>query len=178
MIRIGEFDEQFAKDSQVFIEGQTEFSVFLLDDENKVTQLIGNSVDRKLNFNVKDDCMLRVLQPKLMHAAIQVFTPNEKVSDIPVELDVDIAPKSMDQQIKDFCKQLVQHEYGKDSKEMDTFEDMFDFGDEDDGQSPLSGFEVNEMDNDFVEPINTDTGEPPPDPEPTTENTEPVAPAQ
>lgn len=155
-IRIGPFDEQFAKGQQVFLKSQVDFTVLELDDENKPVKVIGNSVDRAMDFKVKNDCMLRIVVPKLMHTGIEVFEPYDKVSDIPVEVDVEPKPLSMDQQIKAFCRELVQHEYGKDSEQMDTFDEMFDFDEEDDGQAPLGGYEVTDLAPEDLPPVDAD----------------------
>ena len=43
---------------------------------------------------------------------------------------------------------------------MDTFDEMFDFDEEDDNQAPLSGLEVKEMEDEILEPASVDNSDP------------------
>lgn len=71
---------------------------------------------------------------------------SENVSDIPVELLEDRRiPMTLEEKLKRFIREEVSERYGRDSREMETLEEFTDFGDEENDDEPLSGYEVFEM---------------------------------
>lgn len=157
MIKLGEFVQEFPKDSQIYMEAQGEFTIIELDEADKPARILGTSKNRELKFIVRKDCKLKVIQPKLSHLSIDarsIKPVHEVVSDIPVEIDVDLEPMGLEQKIKQFCAQLVQHEYGINSPEVDQFEESFDFDIPEDDDVILTGHEVIDMEPEVpIEPI-------------------------
>ena len=149
MLKIGEFIQEFPEDCQVYMEGQNDFTVLQLDENDEPVRVLGTSKGREIKFVTRKDCKLKVIQPNLSHLSIDaraVKPEHEVVSDIPVELDVDLEPLGLEDKIKQFCAQLVQHEYGRDSAEVDQFEESFDYEiPDDDDEVILTGHEVLEM---------------------------------
>jgi hypothetical protein len=144
-IHLGEFAIDVPANVQLFVDSQADFSVLEVDKKGKTLNFIGNSIDRAWKGTITRDCKLKFTVPKLMHTsvdAIGIRPPHEVVSDIPVEVDVPIVPKDLQTQIKEFAAQLVVERYGRDSDEVDTFEDMMDFDIPDDDDVLLSGNEV------------------------------------
>ena len=159
MLSIGPFETDIPKDSQVEVEGQTDFTILAVDDKGIAKGIIGNSIDRRLKMTTRQDVKVRVLCPKTCHVAMEarpIRPVHEVVSDIPVEVDVDVEPLSLEDKIKQFCATLVQHQFGRDSAEVDQFEESFDFDIPDDDDVLLSGHEVVQMNEEIpLEPRET-----------------------
>lgn len=150
LVKIGSHVHDYPGNTIVYFQCQAPFAINYVDDDGKKVPLKSGQPGQLVDVRTKESCKLELVTDKFMHSTVEIRDPAEKVSDIPVEVDVDLSPKSMDQQIKDFCRVLVQHEFGSDSDQMDTFDEMFDFDEEDDGQAPLSGLEVSEMTEEFL----------------------------
>ena len=139
MIKIGDFSEKIPANCQIFVESQVDFSVVEVDEKDKPILLVGNSQGRKFNTVTRRDCILKFLVGKYMHTefdARPVKPAHEVVSDIPVEVP-DMQPLSLTDSIKSFCAQLVTERYGRDSEEVDAFEEAFDFDIEDGDDDPV-----------------------------------------
>jgi hypothetical protein len=160
IVQIGDQTVDVPANAQVFVQGQAGFLLHYVDDDGNQVPMKASERGELVRFSTKEACKIRVQAPKLMHTAMEIRLPYEEVSDIPVEVDIDTAPLSLDQQIKAFCRDLVQHEFGRDSEQMDTFDEMFDFDEEDDNQAPLSGLEVKEMEDEILEPASVDNSDP------------------
>jgi hypothetical protein len=166
-IHLGDFALDVPAHVQMFVDSQVEFSVFEVDKKGKVLHFLGNSVDRKWKATVTKDCKLKFDVAEHMHTAVDarpIKPPHEVVSDIPVEVEVDLPPKDLQQQIKEFAALMVTERYGRDSEEVDTFEEMMDFDIPDDDDMPLTGYEVQDVVPEEV-PIVEEEEPPPPEPE-------------
>ena len=163
MLHIGDWSETFPQDTQVRVEAQVDFVVLEIDDNGEVVQMVGRSQDREWRCVVRRECNLEFVVGEYMHSTVDarpVKGVAENVSEIPVELDLVSEPLSLQDSIKAFCAQMIQHEFGRDSAEVDTFEDMMDFDIPDDDDWQYEAKEVIEE-----EPPAVTEPEPQPEPE-------------
>lgn len=177
MLHIGDFFQVFEADTQLRVESQVDFGVVELDEEEEPIRFVGRSVDRVFKTITRRKCCLQFLVGDYMHTEVDarpVKSVYEDVSDIPVELPVQ-EPLTLQDSIKSFCAQLIQHQFGRDSKEVDTFEEMMDFDipDDDDWQYEAKEVIPEELEIDepvppgakVKDPIEDPPADPPPVPE-------------
>lgn len=133
------------KDSQVDIEATGHFSLVEIDESGKPVHVVGNSEANKFRHHCRKDCKMKVQAPKttLLKVEARPIPPvTEPYDPVPVEALIE-EPLSLQDSIKAFCAQLVSERYGRDSEEVDAFEEAFDFDIEDgDDDVLLSGHEV------------------------------------
>lgn len=118
------------------------------------------------------------------HLEVEPFFPFEAADPIPVEVPLDVSlPETLEQKMIRYLGKMIAERYGRDSQEMETFEEYTDF-DMEDVEVPSSGYEVEDMAEDVeplpirLEPKVDDAGDSPPptsnsSPESTTSGGEP-----
>jgi hypothetical protein len=141
--------------TKVYIECDSNFSVYLMDEE-KVINFLGSSVNRKLKLDIKEDCTILVQTVNDdSHWALTVTpypSPYEKVSPVPVEIpDEYNQPETLEQKMHRMMGHLMEERFGRNSLEAETFEDSMDF-DIDDDSEPFSAYELQDMEEEYFNP--------------------------
>ncbi len=146
MLKIGTFKHKIPKNTQLHVEGQSEFAIVEIID-GKPSHMVARSKDRECKFTIRKDSELSFqIDPKKFISVDARPVPgiNEDVSDIPYEIpDDNQANLSLEEKLKYYLQQMVMEKYGPESAEFDTFEETMDFDEED--ENILSGFEVPEF---------------------------------
>ena len=116
--------------------------------DGKPVSVVGQSDGRTFRGHVRRDMKIGVSPGPNMITQIDARSIKpvaEETNDIPIEVEPP-APLSLQDSIKQFCAQMVQHEFGRDSAEVDAFEEAFDFDiPDDDDFMPVGSAEVQEM---------------------------------
>lgn len=108
-------------------------------------------VDSRSIFRATQEMEIQVIQDEFDLASVEILDPYEFVDPVPFEIPEDMKrPQTMDEKMKMFLGQMLAERYGADSDEVESFEEAMDFDLPDD--DPLSGYEVIEMTEDYVEP--------------------------
>jgi hypothetical protein len=153
-------------DTQLNIEGSHEFVVYLLDKKNKPVDILGRSAERKLKLMIRQDCKIQVDSVEgsfISYDGFPIKSVFDKADPIPFEVPEENRVKmTLEEKLKAYLAEMVQQRYGQESQEWDTFEESYDFDDEDDA-TILTGYEVQETQP--LEPVQPDPEpEPPPPP--------------
>ena len=145
MIKIGKFIEDVLADTQLNIECQVPFTLVEVDKNDKPVRILANSDGRRFRGFVRDDIRLMIDPGENMFTEIDarpIKPVHEVVSSVPVEVEPQ-EPLSLQDSIKQFCAQMIQHQYGRDSEEVDAFEEAFDYDiPDDDDFMPVGSSEV------------------------------------
>lgn len=158
----------FPERTQIVIRSeQKDFAVYTVNDDGEPDDFLSLSHNGKLRFRTTGEIKGYVKVSEGVHWAIEVkniASPYEDSDPIPVEVPEDAkAPETLEDKLKRMLAGMVAERYGHDSDEMETFEDAMDFDIDDDLPSPLSGYEVQDMQEDFpVDDTVPDLTEPPP----------------
>ena len=172
MLETGSFKIDVPANSQLNCEGQSEFVIMELDENDKPIAMVARSNKRKLRFTSRRDSKLLFdIAPKQFISvdARPVPPVHEVVSDVPYEIpDNNLANLTLEEKLKHYLSEMVAERYGEDSAAYDTFEDSMDF--DDDEPEPLSGYELKDMQPEEPIPheeLNTETPNPVPPGNPT-----------
>lgn len=155
----------FAPGEKVEILAESRATVFSVDDEDKPKALIASSVDGRLSFTSFDHFGALVKVPEGEHWSIEItpYEPFDKADPVPVEVPPDARkPETLEDKLRRFIGEMVGHQFGSDSAEMESLEDANFFGEDEDGPIPMSGYEVEEMDAVEPEPASDPPAEPAP----------------
>lgn len=141
----------FAGDSTYKLEAESDFSVFTVDDNGELDSFVVRSVDGRAKFRTVGQFAGYVKIPDGVHWSLEESGLGyEEVSPIPVELPEDMkVPETLEDKLKRMLAAMVEERYGRSSEEMESFEESMDF--DIDELDPLSGYEVQEMEETFAE---------------------------
>lgn len=147
MIKLGTKNLSVPANTKVYVQANEPFVIKHGDVP------IGFSVNNVLTFDCREDCELTIdIGSKAVWTADgkRIKSMYDPVDPIPVEIPEEYnAPPTLEDKMKLFLAEMVAERYGKDSKEMESFEDSMDF-DMDDDDMPLSQYEVHDMQPEYV----------------------------
>jgi hypothetical protein len=145
----------FPANTQVTIKSeQKDFSVYTVNDDGEPEDFLAISSNGILKFRTIDAVDGFVNVENNMHWSIDLVplsSPYETHDPVPVEVPEDKrVPESLQSKLERMLAGMVAERYGKDSREMETFEESMDFDiDDDDDPVARSGYEVSELIDDF-----------------------------
>lgn len=178
-LKTGKHDFEFLPDVQYFIQSERDFSILELDESGNPSKVVATSLHGKLRFICRDHFLGLVNVPDGYHWSIDtryIKSPFENADPVPVEVPEDVkSPETLQDKLQRMLAGMIAERYGRDSDEMETFEDAMDFDMEDEDTPLTSRYDVTDMvSDDFItdsqtdEPVSTES----PPPEPTPEATE------
>lgn len=166
MLKIGSFTQPVPKNTQLFVEGQEDFSIYKVVDGEPVA-MIARSQDRHCKFTLREDMEIKVVIVGNKFVSLDarpVKSEFEEVSPIPYEVpDDNAANLTLEEKLKRYLAEMVAERYGEESDEMDTFDDAQDLDWED--EDPLAQFEPKPVIEEEILPADPPP-EPPPEPDP------------
>ena len=167
------------KDTRLDIETELAMTLWLVKpDENGELIPVKKLGPRRegqttLSLNFSEDCFVQMNVPDNTHTAVRQTSLVERVDNVPVEIPTDMdRPMSLRDQIHNMIAEAVRHEFGGDAAE--SIEESLDF-DIPDEIDPMSGYEMMDMEEDFLdepiteEPVPADPVPTPDEPAPTTD---------
>lgn len=161
-IKTGSAPYEFVGNEKVTILCESTASVFEVDEDGQPKKFLVSGSNR-LQFRTKGPIAAFVSVPGQSHWSIEVEElpdPFDKADPRPVEIPEELAKEvTLEDKLKQFVADMVAERYGADSDQMETLEEALDLDMDDEDELPLSGYEVNEMDE--VEPPAEPAAEPP-----------------
>lgn len=150
MFKTGSSAYVFDAFSKIEILAETRASVFAVNEDGELTQLLASTLNGRMIVRTKEKPVnVFVSVPGNEHwslESIPLASPFEKVNDIPVEIPEDKKrPETLQDKLKRFIMEQVADQYGQGSREMETLEEAMDF-DIDGEDNILSGYELQDMD--------------------------------
>ena len=146
MLKVGSFIEEVPANTQLHVEGQSDFMVVAVDAENVPQVLVARSSDRHCRFVTRQNMRLMFSITGKHFISVDarpVKSDSEEVSDIPYEVpDDNQAQLTLEEKLKVYLAEMVAERYGQESAMYDTFEEAMDFDDDDEDPISLSGFEI------------------------------------
>lgn len=125
---------------------ETEFSAFVGEGDD--TQLVAVSSDKKMVLRTKEEDMdVHINVPEGVHwsPSLEVTNPFDKSDPKPFEVPEELKkPETLEEKLQRFAAGMVAEMYGRDSAEMETFEEAMDFDIDDEIDMPLSNYEIPE----------------------------------
>ena len=137
---------------EILAEGRV--SVYSVDEDGQPSALVATSEKGRLRFRTKETLSVYISVGEDLHFDISLVdqNPYDKVDPTPVELPEEAGPATLEDRLKTFLAGMVAERFGQDSDQMETLEEALDF-DMDDEEDPLSGYEVQEMIEDYPEEL-------------------------
>lgn len=146
MLKIGPFSVRIPENTQLRVEGQSDFFIVELDDKGNPKAAIARSSDRLARVTVRKeaDILFSIAEGQFISVdARPVRSATEEVSDVPYEVpDDNQASLTLEEKLKRYLAEIVAERYGEQSNEYETFEESMDFDDEEDDPISLSGYEI------------------------------------
>lgn len=173
MLHTGPQDYVLPEYSQVDLLAEGYISVLGLNDDGQADRLLAHSADGRIRLRTETEVPVRISVDAGRHWSLEVKprpSPKEILDPTPVEIPEGAKlPETLEEKLKRMLAGMVVERYGRDSDEVETFEEAMDFDIPDDPDDPMSGYEVQDME-DLPPPVEP---EPEPDPEPQPPDTSP-----
>lgn len=150
MLHTGPQDYVLPEHSQVDFLAEGYISVLGLDENGAVDRLLAHSVDGRLRLRTETEVPVRISVDEGRHWSLDVRprpAPTDLVDPTPVEIpEGQKLPETLEAKLRRMIAGMVVERYGRDSDEVETLEEAMDFDVPDDADDPLSGYEVQDMD--------------------------------
>lgn len=173
MLHTGPQDYVLPGFSQIDLLAEGYISVLGLNDDGQADRLLAHSGDGRIRLRTETEVPVRISVDSGRHWSMEVKprpSPREILDPTPVEIPEGAKiPETLEEKLKRMLAGMVVERYGKDSPEVETFEEAMDFDIPDESDDPLSGYEVQDME-DLPPPLEP---EPEPEPSPPTPETTP-----
>lgn len=149
MLHTGPMDYILPEHSQIDFMAEGYISVLGLDNDDQVDRLLAHSQDGKLRLRTETEVPVRISVGPASHWSMDIKprpSPTEILDPTPVEIpEGEKLPETLEAKLKRMLAGMVVERYGRTSEEVETFEEAMDFDVPDEPDDPLSGYEVQDM---------------------------------
>lgn len=128
----------------LYISTAEELMLTFSDMEGEIVEAMKVKGNQRIRIN--QDIHIKVDCEQFTHWGYDIGTSREVVDPVPVELESDRTPETMEEKLFRMVGEAAMNMYGKDSEEIETLEEALDFDINMDGDvGILSGLEVIEL---------------------------------